>query len=117
MTGVALNVMDDPIQAIVPDAEIVTPAESEETIEILTTFDSAAPGQSDLQLTLATRLNQVVCVMAPGLYDDESLPGISVKPELLPVVDSCHLYSSVPACPFGETRLIRGEGVKPSQPV
>lgn len=60
------------------------------------TLLSAAPVQSDLQETLASRLYHVVCVREPASYVSELLEAISLNPALLLVVEDCHLYSSVP---------------------
>ena len=45
---------------------ILPPTDVGSTV-IVTTLDSAAPVQLALQLTLARRLNQVVCVNEPGV--------------------------------------------------
>jgi hypothetical protein len=37
---------------------------------------------------------------------------MSLKPVLLPVVDDCHLYSSVPECPLGDALLVKADGSK-----
>jgi hypothetical protein len=115
--GVAVNVTAVPEQTLLIEAEMVTLTANGVTTVIWITFDSAAPDQFDKQLTRAIRLYHVVCVVTPGEKDAELLAGISEKPELLPVVESCHLYSRVPVCPVGKVRLANGEGVKLPHPV
>ena len=57
---------------------------------MVNTFDSAAPLQSVLHVTLASRLYHVVCVRSPGSYVAELLLGIGKKSEELLVTDFCH---------------------------
>lgn len=67
LTGFAVKVTDVPEQILLAEEEMVNPTASGIWIVIWTTFDSAAPDQPGIQVTLAMRLYQVVCVMNPGL--------------------------------------------------
>jgi len=75
------------------------------------TLLATAPVKSAEQLTLAKRLNQVVWVNAPAVYVSTLLDAMSTKPELLLVVDDCHLYSIVPISPLAAALLVKAAGV------
>lgn len=83
--------------------------------DICTTFDATAPVQSAMQLTRASRLNQLVLARAPGAFVAELLEEISAKPVELLVVDTCHIYSSVPVWPVAAALLVKAVGVLPEQ--
>lgn len=74
------------------------------------TLDSPETGQVPSHVTFDNRLYQVVCVSASGLYPVSEAPSMSTNPEDEPVVDFCHLYSSVPLCPDGNALLVIGFG-------
>ena len=67
--------------------------------------------QSAEQVTLAKRLNHVVCVNAPASYVSELVEVISLKSVVALVVDDCHLYSKVPNCPLTATVLVNAAGL------
>ena len=92
LEGTAWNNTVVPSQMLSNPAVIVTLTGSSGFTVSSITFDSAAPDQSGEQLTLAIRLNHVVWVVIPALYEAELLPAISVNPAVLLVVDTCHLY-------------------------
>lgn len=81
------------------------------------TLLSTAPVQSDLQSTLANRLNQVVWLSEPASYVAELLDAISLKPVLLLVIEYCHLYSKVPVWPVGEALLVNAAGSNGAVPL
>jgi len=70
-----------------------------------------------MQSTLARRLYQVSVIKVPGVYVSELLDSISAKPLDALVVELCHLYSSVPSCPFGRVVLVMATGAVPVQMV
>ena len=84
---------------------------------MVSTLDAAAPLQSDAQVTLARRLNQVVRVMSPGSNVDALVPSISVNPDTSLVVDCCHLYSKVPLRPDAPDWLVIIAGLNGIHPV
>jgi hypothetical protein len=75
------------------------------------TLLATAPVQSAEQDTLAKRLNHVVWVNAPAVYVAALVDVMSAKPELLLVVDDCHLYSIVPVSPLAAALLVKAAGV------
>ena len=105
-----------PEQTLLSEAEMVRSTGRGLVTVISMTFDSANPVQSVMQSTLAIRLYHVFCAISPGLKLAVLLPAMSVKPVVLLVVESCHLYSRVPVCPEGKTRFEIEEGVKLPQP-
>jgi len=68
-----------------------------------------------MQDTRASRLNQLVLVRAPGAFVAKLLEEISANPAELLVVDTCHLYSSVPVWPVAAALLVKAAGVLPEQ--
>jgi hypothetical protein len=47
----------------------------------------------------------------------ELLEAISLKPELLLVVEDCHLYSNVPVCPLAAALLVNAAGLNGELPL
>ena len=77
----------------------------------------AAPVQSLVQSARANRLYQLVAESITGVYVSALLVDISLNPLDELVVDTCHLYSSVPVFPEAAELLENAAGTKPEQMV
>jgi hypothetical protein len=97
------------LKTILPDiCNVITFTVTSSTL--LATYDEA-------QSTRAKRLYHVVTVRGPASYVAALLIAMSLNPELLLVVEDCHLYSIVPVSPLGALALVKAAGLNGDIPL